>query len=282
MLTYRPMQIGDIPTGISLCRAAGWNQLGEDWELFLRQSPTGCRVAVDDAGIVRGTVATIQYEDRFSWIGMVLVDPAWQRRGIGRQLLNEALSILHDLQTVKLDATPAGRELYVKLGFQDEYTLYRMECKRVSAVREPHTQSRAIKSSDLPAILAIDREVFGANREALLASSLARCPELAWLVENSNEIVAYCFGRPGQRFAHIGPVVARDINSAKEVALAALAHVEDQPVIIDALPNSSGWTNWLASIGFTNQRPLIRMYRGTNAHPGIPANQFAILGPEFG
>jgi ribosomal protein S18 acetylase RimI-like enzyme len=41
---------------------------------------------------------------------MVLVDGAFQRQGIGMQLLSEALQILGEQETVKLDGTPAGRK----------------------------------------------------------------------------------------------------------------------------------------------------------------------------
>ena len=122
---------GDVPAGLSLCRAAGWNQTVEDWELFLKLSPEGCRVAVDEGGQVMGTVTTVRYEDRFSWIGMVLVDPMRQRQGIGIQLLRESLQVLCEDDTVKLDATPAGRHIYLQLDFTDEYFLSRMEIPRV-------------------------------------------------------------------------------------------------------------------------------------------------------
>src|SRR5438309_2293442 len=113
MISYRNMTPGDIPTGLALCRAAGWNQVARDWQLFLRCSPQGCLVAVDN-GRVAGTVATINYQHCFSWIGMVLVDPTCRRQGIGLQLLKEALRILQNAQTIKLDATPAGHEVYLK------------------------------------------------------------------------------------------------------------------------------------------------------------------------
>ena len=43
---------GDVPAGLALCRAAGWNQTIEDWDLFLKLSPKGCCVDVDDEGQV--------------------------------------------------------------------------------------------------------------------------------------------------------------------------------------------------------------------------------------
>src|SRR5258706_1653849 len=120
MIVYRPMEPGDIPMALSLCRAYGWNQLARDWELFLQLSPGACRAGVDENGKVVGTVTALRYEGHFSWIGMVLVDPGRRRQGIGGQLLKESLDILKDERVVKLDATPEGRELYLKLNFVDE------------------------------------------------------------------------------------------------------------------------------------------------------------------
>src|SRR5690349_11093844 len=129
MVVYRKMVKADIDAGLILCRSAGWNQLENDWKIFLELSPDGNRVAVDENGKVVGTVTTISYEDHFSWIGMVLVDPEKKRQGIGTQLLLEALRVLVNMDTIKLDATPAGREVYLKLGFVDEYMLSRMVLK---------------------------------------------------------------------------------------------------------------------------------------------------------
>ena len=67
----RLMTDADIPAGMRLKDLAGWNQTASDWERFLRASPAGCFVA-ESGGRVRGTAATIVYEGRFAWIGMVL------------------------------------------------------------------------------------------------------------------------------------------------------------------------------------------------------------------
>ena len=282
MIVYRPMIAEDIPAGLFLCRAAGWNQTAEDWELFLRLSPEGCRVAVDQGEHVRGTVATVKYENHFSWIGMVLVDPAMQRQGIGIQLLRESLCVLCDEDTIKLDATPAGRQIYVQLDFADEYAISRMEARKFVANDLPTSGARPAESKDWAALLSFDRQVFGADREMVLQSMLKRAPQYAFVSEDRGRINGYCFGRPGHYFSQIGPVIASDFDTARAVASAALQNCAGSPVVIDALHQIPGWKQWLSSIGFIEQRPLIRMYRGSNAYPGIPEKQFAILGPEFG
>ena len=91
----RNMTLDDIPSGLRLCRLSGWNQVMEDWATFLRAQSGACRVAESDGAVV-GTVATLRFGEPFSWIAMVLVDPAVRGQGIGTDLLREALAILED------------------------------------------------------------------------------------------------------------------------------------------------------------------------------------------
>jgi GNAT superfamily N-acetyltransferase len=281
MILYREMTHADIPQGLALCRSAGWNQVAEDWELLLELSNHGCRVAVDDEGAVKGSVSTVRYADRFSWIGMVLVDPSERRRGIGAQLLREALYVLSTDDTVKLDATPAGRAVYRQLDFVDEYPISRLQ-RASPAFSSALTSAVSVAASDLDAISAFDEKVFGACRSAVLKHMLRRAPHLAFVVKDRGDIEGYCFGRPGYQFAHIGPVIARHEDTAKELISAALQNCVDTSVVIDALHHTPSWLQWLSSIGFEEQRPLVRMFRGSNSHPGTPEQQFAILGPELG
>lgn len=275
------MVSGDVATGLSLSQAAGWNQTASDWQLFLKYGSSGCWVAVDDGGQVRGTVATITYEDRFAWIGMVLVDQLFQRRGIGFELMRRAIESLGDHIAVKLDATPAGRAVYVRLGFNDEYQISRMEASRIDADKLVTGEVRKLQSDDMDLVGKYDRKVFGASRQSLLKALRQYTPRLSWVSEDKEGVKGYCLGRIGSRFAHIGPVVANDFTTGCLLVSAALKEVEG-PVIMDALLHTSQWLSWLGSLGFAEQRRLTRMYRGVNSHPGEPHRQFAILGPEFG
>ena len=275
------MSVADIPAGLALCRAAGWNQLAHDWEAFLQLSPEGCLVCTDGHGKVVGTVTTVSYENHFSWIGMVLVDPAKRRQGIGMQLLQEALVVLSDATLVKLDATPAGREVYLKLDFEEEYSISRMQVMSAPEHAMGHSAARPVVRKDLPELIQLDREVFGANRLPLLELILKAAPEFAFVTEGERGINGYCFGRRGHNFSHIGPVIARDIATAKST-FSAVLHNCKGPVITDALHHTPEWISWLSSIGFSEQRKLTRMFRGNNVYPGFPEKQFSILGPEFG
>jgi predicted N-acetyltransferase YhbS len=282
-VAVREMTAEDIPAGLRLCRASRWNQTARDWAQFLELAPHGARVAVRDGGVI-GTVATLPYEDRFGWIGMVLVDPAERGHGVGTRLLEEGLALLSGT-CARLDATPAGRPLYAKLGFREEYGLARMQRPPVVAAPSatPTPAVRSMTALDLAAVAAFDREVFDADRSAMLRWLLEGAPEYARVLEDVGGVAGYSFGRHGHDFEHVGPLVANHDAQAAEIAAACLgAAPRDRPLVIDAARHSSGWLAWLVAQRFTEQRPFFRMYKGENAHPGLPQRQFAILGPEFG
>jgi ribosomal protein S18 acetylase RimI-like enzyme len=282
MIVYREMGAADIPESLRLCRAAGWNQLPRDWEQFLRLNPHGSRLALR-GDQVAGTVMTMAYGDRFAWIGMMLVDPTLQRQGVGAQLMNDALVVLRDQHTVRLDATPVGRGLYLKLGFVDEYPLSRLARSESDAVAPiENNPARPMAVDDLPAVCPLDREVFGADRRAMLEWVYEGAPRYAWIVRDEHRVEGYCFGRTGFSREYLGPVIAADAGIARQLVTACLNANAGRAFFLDAPHHDTDWLRWLASIGFTEQRRLTRMFRGENRHPGLPARQFGILGPEFG
>lgn len=274
------MTSADIGSGLSLCRASQWNQMQRDWEIFLKLSPAGCRVATLDNKVV-GTVTTINYQHIFSWIGMVLVDPEQRRQGIGLKLLKEALDVLNNENSVKLDATPAGREVYLKLDFVDEYPLSRMKAI-VNKDQLEESVASPLLSTDLDSVSGLDRGIFGADRQALLEWQWQGAPGYAFIIKEDERVQGYCMGRKGFNFTHIGPVIAPDINIAKQLASAALLQCAGKPVILDASHFDPEWMDWLCSLGFEELRPFTRMYRGKNEFLSLPEKQYAIVGPEFG
>ena len=281
-MNLRPMTSNDLDAGVRLCRMAKWNQRIDDWRLFLNANPAGCFVAAHDGQVV-GTVTTIVYAGAVAWIAMVLVDPAMRRRGVGTGLLEKALDALADCPCVKLDATPAGREVYLRLDFVDEYPLSRMTAPAAPSIETPPPNVRAMTDADIGSVAAFDAAAFGVERRAVIEGFCAMAPEYALIAENqSGDIAGYALGRHGERFEHAGPVIAPDLATAQALAETAFSRVAARPVLIDVPRHSAGWLDWLHGLGFTEQRPFTRMYRGTNAHPGTLKRVFAISGPELG
>ena len=277
-MRMRQMTRRDIPAGMQLKESANWNQTEADWELFLSANSEGCFVSEVDSRVV-GTVATIIYEDRFAWIGMVLVDREFRNCGIGRALLQQAIEHLDSrgIPCMRLDATPQGRPVYEKLGFVDEYEIERWRLKRQAA----QTKSGAT-APHLGDVLQLDREVFGADRSALLRALSESAPEFVQVLVGQTGVTGYSFGRHGSHSDHLGPWVANDKSGAEQMLDTFLARSARESIVVDCL-KSNPWTRGaLEARGFELARPLTRMRRGGNIYPGRPEVVCGILGPEFG
>src|ERR1700722_5600860 len=172
----RAMTLQDVPAGLRLCRASGWNQLADDWRRFLEIDGGSCWLAEKDS-LTAGTIAVLRYVDSFAWLAMTLVDPEQRGQGLGSIMMDTALAAL-DGFCVRLDATPAGEPLYRRYGFSPEYELARMKVT-VDAERFSKSKGRArpMEAGDIAAVLVRDREVFGADRSALLHSFYRSAPE---------------------------------------------------------------------------------------------------------
>ena len=278
----RTMTPADIPAGMRLKEIAGWNQTQEDWQRFLEADPEGCFVA-EWNGQVAGTVATIVYEHRFAWIGMVLVDPQVRGKGIGTALLLRAIDHLDagKVPCMKLDATPQGKPLYTRLGFQIEYEIERHGLTREIAA-DSGTPLAAAAAENFEPLLEFDHQVFGADRSALLRSLASSAPELVAIHSAGGAVEAFALGRPGSRADQLGPWVAANAAAARAVLDDFLLRSHRPVVFVDVLRDNAWAPPLLAANGFQFSRSLTRMYRGENAHPGRPDLLGAILGPEFG
>jgi GNAT superfamily N-acetyltransferase len=280
------MTRADIPAAMRLKEIAGWNQTAADWQRFLDCSPSGCFLAEIDA-TVRGTVATISFEGRVAWIGMVLVDPEYRGRGLGTTLLQKANAHLDELKVrvVKLDATPQGQPLYEKLGFLPEYDIGRWT-RRNTPSRPRKSRdvdaSESVSSSLLATICNKDREIFGADRSALLQSLHDDAPEFTQAIVDSGRVTGYAFGRRGSFADHLGPWIATETGAARQLLEAFVASSSREIQIADCVSARADARDLLQSCEFSYTRPLTRMFRGSNAYPGRPEFVCAILGPEFG
>jgi GNAT superfamily N-acetyltransferase len=275
---FRLMTRDDIPAGMRLKDAAGWNQTVGDWERLLSASPAGC-FAAEYEGHVVGTATTIIYEGRVAWVGMVIVDPRHRGKGIGTTLLERAIRHLdsRSVPVMKLDATPQGKPLYEQLGFVSEYDIERWMLKRSGG-----KQAVVKASGEIEDALQLDRAVFGADRSALLRSLAAGAPAFALVARQERVVTGYTFGRRGSRADHLGPWVAHDEDVAATLLEEFLRRSERELVFIDCV-RGNPWAVPLAKArGFELSRPLTRMFRGTNKFPGHPELLCAILGPEFG
>ena len=283
VIRFRTLKTEDIPFAMKLKRQAGWNQLEEDWEFLISEGGNANLLAAYN-GEKAGTATTINYQKRFSWIGMVLVDPDYRGNGIGRALLTKSIEYAATMGTVRLDATPQGKNLYDTMGFKTECELARFERSEIAdKIPEPNSDCRLMTNNDLNSLLEKDAQIFGANRKPVLNYFYKNSPGYAFVsLNDEGGISGYCFGRSGSEFEQIGPIVAETVESAGDVLVSAMENCKDKKIITDAFTKNQKWIDFLEKAGFSVQRPFFRMFRGKLEYPGKREFQFAAAAPEFG
>jgi GNAT superfamily N-acetyltransferase len=278
MIQIRIMTREDLSLAMRLKDQAGWNQTEADWRRFLDMEPDGCFVAEWCGQAVGTTVACIL--GSVAWIAMVLVDPEWRGRGIGKALMSHALDFLdaRGVGSVRLDATDLGKPLYEKLGFVAEYELARYE-----GVPQGGAESRAVEKAnaqDWPQLFQLDREITTADRSKFLTRLFSEQPEAVRVVRSGTQVVGFLAGRPGTRAWQIGPCLAT--HGAGPILLVDAAHRHTgRRVFIDIPVHNQAAVNMAGRLGLTVQRHLVRMCRGR------PVNErtdqiWASSGPELG
>lgn len=280
----RPMRVGDIGDAMKLSLAEGWNQTEKDWKLFV-ENPANICVAAECDNKVIGTTTSINYSSRVAWIGMVLVSKEYRGYGISKSLLATVFKNLEPHQSIKLDATPAGQQVYKKFDFKDEYLIDRMtnlSVQHLPSGADNDIMPEPVQLKDIPEIITLDEMVFGAGRTQLIKYLVSEYPGKAILLKRNNRITGFALGRNGSKYHHVGPVVASGMADAKILITNALKKCTDQPVVVDVPCDKEELLIWLSSIGFIKQRHFIRMYQNENTYPGMTGNQYLIGGPEFG
>ena len=126
-IQIREMSPKDIPAMLNMVKAVGWNQTEKDLKIFL-EDKSNVNYAAEIGGRLVGTVASANYDRKIAWISMMIVQEAYRGRGIGKILMQTIIRRLKldGADSIKLDATPAGKLVYSKLGFKEEYAIYRL------------------------------------------------------------------------------------------------------------------------------------------------------------
>lgn len=262
--TYRAFEPSDIAAGHALSRAAGWPHRAEDWQWMF---DAGSGFVATDNGKVIGTALYWKYGADRSTLGLVMVSPDEQGRGIGRRLMELVLEALGGRVTF-LHATPAGKPLYEKLGFKACGTIeqHHGTVGSVPAVTPAAgEQLRSLMANDVPRVVELASRASGLNRGEIIPALLDVAQGV--VLERGGELMGFSmFRRFGRGYA-IGPVVAADSPDnwrAKSLIAPWLEQSAGEFVRID-VPGDAGLTDWLSGLGMTRVDAVVKMVRNAPA-----------------
>ncbi len=251
----------DLDDCTRLAQDRDWPPERHKWGLLFEVGEVYGIDAPDGDGLAATTILT-RYGHDHAVISMVLTASRYGRQGLAGKLMEHALREAGD-RAVSLHATENGRPLYERLGFR---TVGRV-AKHTGVFRgEPSGRTRPATAADLDEILALDTEVFGTDRSALLRRMFGFGEQVriaeggfghAW--RNDDEVV-------------IGPVVARDQETA-EALIGDLALHVGGVVRLDLDLAKDGLVRWAGEHGIGNPWTVSLMVRGGDL-PGDRSRQF--------
>ena len=216
--------------------------------------------AVDGDGSTIGVGLRWSFGRDVGTIGLMLVAPEQQGRGIGRALMT-ALIDESGSRALMLNATAEGLPLYEKLGFVST-GLVRQHQGRLSVLSPaPEVPLRRAVPADHAALCALDSAVFGADRSDLIGRLLANGD--AWLVDHAGQPAGFAVLRPFGRGMIIGPVIASSEDEA--IALVAAAAKAAPPGVLrmDIPAKADGLAAWLTAVGLPAIDTVTVMLRGS-------------------
>ncbi|MFF5186636.1 GNAT family N-acetyltransferase [Streptomyces sp. NPDC000345] len=276
-LPVRRLTHRDLTACADLSEDRGWPREERKWGLLLS---AGQGYGIDDpaGGLVAACVVTAYGpSDRpaLGAVGMVLVAERHARQGVGRRLMRHIVSTMGPTTPLTLHATPNGRPLYEELGFKVTGRA-EMVCGHFSPDGPPSDiVTRPATAEDLPSILRLDEEVFGADRTHMITRLPAFADQLR-IAEDNGRIIGYAAAWPNMATHVVGPLIARDTETAKAL-LASLAARTDRPLRTDIDVRHEELLAWVKARGLESVAFNAVMNLGIADLPGDWSRRFAPL-----
>jgi len=155
----RELTGADVPAAIALSSAQGFRDRTGFFELVLRTSTCRALAGVVDGRLIATGVATAN--GPVGWLGGIVVDAEFRRRGLGRAVTEELCRGLRaaGCVTISLESTDAGRPLYEEMGFRLATNYHQLQADHlpIPPVLPDGAVVRRLAPADWPAIFELDR-----------------------------------------------------------------------------------------------------------------------------
>jgi GNAT superfamily N-acetyltransferase len=250
-IQIRRMTRDEVRIAVKWAAAEGWNPGLRDAECFWPVDPSGFFCA-ERGGTILATAAVVNYDDRFSFGGFYIVDPAERNHGIGMQIARHALGHAGS-RVLGVDGVVAMVPKYERSGnLFLHYNNARYEGRGGGIMPGGLTYIRNVPFPDL---LAYDTAHFPAEREAFL-----RC----WIAQEGHfglarlgpdgKILGYGVRRKCFTGYKIGPLFARDRPTAELILDGLSAGIPGEPFFLDIpVPNT-------AAVALVKDRQMVPVF----------------------
>uniref|UniRef100_A0AAU2JQ50 GNAT family N-acetyltransferase n=1 Tax=Streptomyces sp. NBC_00049 TaxID=2903617 RepID=A0AAU2JQ50_9ACTN len=284
-LPIRALTVDDLRRCADLSEDRDWPREDHKWKLLLAAGNGYGVDAPDGQGLAAACVVTRYGHTgtgpELAAIGMVLVADRYARQGLGRRLMEHVCDGALQGVPLTLHATPYGRPLYEELGFE---TTGRAEMLMGVFRPDPAPAAsgtgavRPATAEDISRILRLDAEVFGIDRTHMIARLPAFADRLVVAEDHAGDgmLTGYAAAWPNMDTHVIGPLIARDVDTARAL-VTALAASTDRPLRTDVDVRHEELLGWLKARGLDSIAFNAVMTRGIPDLPGDWTRRWAPL-----
>jgi len=270
----------DMPRAQPLSAALKWPYRLEDWQSALA---LGSGVGIELDGELCGTGLCWAWGDAYASVGMVIVSPDRQGRGLGARIMQELLALAAG-RTVVLRSTREGYRLYERLGFVPFGHVHQHQAAGASAAALAvhatlDATIRDARPEDAAAVASLDRDASAMDRTRLL--DFLRTTGRIVVLERGDALAGYACVRRWGRGVVVGPVIAADVDGAKALIARLVALHAAEFVRID-VTEASGLSPWLESAGLPRVDAVVSMALGTAPPTGSGATLYAFANQSLG
>jgi GNAT superfamily N-acetyltransferase len=278
-IQYRRMTAEDLPAAHRLSLSVLWPHRLEDWEFI---HALGSGVVAEDASGIIGTMMCWVHGADYASLGMMIVSPEHQHKGIGHELMTRLLHELGD-RSIFLHATASGVKFCEDFGFVQTGWVHQHQG---SVFRAPFVplgageRIRPVGPRDEAALADLSRRAVGMSRATVLRHLMDVADIVA--IDQYGDLTGFAALR---KFGHgyvIGPVVAPDAGRAKAL-IAHWAGTQAGTFVRVDVPGTSGLSPWLTDMGLVQVEATVHvMVRGDLPGTDPAVKRFALLSQSLG
>jgi GNAT superfamily N-acetyltransferase len=276
VVEYRAFALDDIPAAQALSASVKWRHRADDWR-FAARLGNGF-AAVDSQGALVGTALAWQFGAHAATLGMFIVSPQHQRRGIGRGLLDRLIAQLGS-RMLLIHASNEGLPLCEARGFTRIDTIHQHQGAAFQpplVSLPPGERLRPIGTNDTARLAELASRASGLDRSALLPELLDVASGIA--LDRDGELIGFALFRRFGDGHVIGPVIAPDApdqSRAKALISYWLALNAGMFVRIDT-PLRYGLSTWLEGLGLPLSDTIEQMALNGVPKTDATLTQFAL------
>lgn len=269
MFSVRNMSRGDFAFAVSLTETMGWGLDEEDFEFMRRLEPKGCFVLLRNSERI-GVVTTLCF-NHVGWLGNLIVNDQYRKKGIGTMLATHAIAYLVDkgVKTIGLYSYMDKVSFYEKLGFKSDSKFVVLRGRGFASTNNPLLK-RATKSN-IRRIVEYDASCLGFSRVKLLKAILTNTDNLCYMCFENDELQGYGIAKVYNGTAEVGPLVCHQGRNqvAIEILNTIVNRLKDFEIFMCIAERQKKLVDILVGHGFRVGFPVTRMFRGEPIDKGF-------------